>query len=145
MNEMPVSKAVPGVPPGPREAPYTTERYQPPDPLYMPPKPNGSNRPSVLDDQISSPTELPGPGRGETREKPRFRTLQEFCAEYTPIAHVVDGLLFAGSLYTLTARTGVGKTAWLISTAIAIVTGRAEIINRNVIAGRVAFLHGGEP
>lgn len=76
---------------------------------------------------------------GDEYPKPRFRTLQQFCAEYRPIAYVVADLLCSGSLYTLTARTGVGKTAWLISTALALVTGRAEIIGRAVEQGRVAF------
>jgi AAA domain len=71
--------------------------------------------------------------------RPRFRTLAEFIAEYQPVAEVVADLLSAGSLYTLTANTGVGKTAWLSSTALAIGTGRADIIGRPVTKGRVAF------
>jgi hypothetical protein len=44
-----------------------------------------------------------------------------------------------GSLYTLTGRTGEGKTAWLIMLALAVATGRGELIGRKVKKGRVAF------
>jgi hypothetical protein len=43
-------------------------------------------------------------------------------------------------LYTLTAKTGAGKTALLIIMALAVVTGRGEIIGREVAKGRVAFV-----
>ena len=78
-------------------------------------------------------------GEDASYPRPRFRTLQEFCAEYEPIAYVVEGLLCSGSLYTLTAKTGVGKTALMISTALAIVTGEDKIIGRPIRKGRVAF------
>ena len=45
------------------------------------------------------------------RPKPRFRTLAEFIAEYKPIAEVIAGVLISGSLCTMTATTGTGKTA----------------------------------
>jgi hypothetical protein len=54
----------------------------------------------------------------EERPKPRFRTLADFIAEYEPVSEVVFELLSTGSLYTMTAKTGVGKTAWLVSTAL---------------------------
>jgi len=44
-----------------------------------------------------------------------------------------------GSLYTLTGRTGEGKTALLVLLALAIVTGRGDLIGRKVKKGRVAF------
>jgi hypothetical protein len=103
------------------EAPYTTETFRPSTEAAPP-------------DRGAPPI-----GADASHPRPRFRTLQEFCAEYVPIAYVVEGLLCSGSVYTLTAKTGVGKTALMLSTALAIVTGRAEIIGRSVNQGRVAF------
>ena len=54
----------------------------------------------------------------------RFRHAAAFCAEYVPLAYAVEPLVRAGSLYTATAPTGSGKTAWFISLALAIATGR---------------------
>jgi hypothetical protein len=71
-------------------------------------------------------------------EKPNFRTLKEFCAEYTPVSYSVAGLVRSGSLYTLTARTGDGKTSWLVTTSLSIATGR-DLLGREVTKGRVAF------
>src|SRR5271165_1093398 len=75
----------------------------------------------------------------ENWPKPRFRSLRDFCAEYQPIAEVVGGgVLYSGSLYTLTAKTGTGKTSWLVTTALGGVTER-EILGRPVKRGRYAF------
>jgi hypothetical protein len=73
------------------------------------------------------------------RPKPNFRTLSEFCAEFRPISYAVDGLICSGSLYTLTARTGTGKTAWLVTTALSVAAGRNDLLGHPVIQGRVAF------
>ena len=73
-------------------------------------------------------------------EQPNFRTLAEFCAEFRPISYAVAGLMREGSLYTLTGRTGEGKTAFLVKLALAVATGRGEeLIGRKVKKGRVAF------
>ena len=70
---------------------------------------------------------------------PNFRTLREFCAEFRPISYAVASLMREGSLYTFTGRTGEGKTAYLVILALAIATGRKELIGREVKQGRVAF------
>lgn len=73
------------------------------------------------------------------KQRPKFRPLAEFCAEFRPISYAVAGLMREGSLYTLTGRTGEGKTAWLVLAALAVATGRRELIGRKVKKGRVAF------
>jgi hypothetical protein len=75
---------------------------------------------------------------GDSWPKPRFRTLKDFCGEYVPIAEVIAGVLTSGSLYTLTATTGTGKTAFMITTALAGVTGR-DLLGPHVKQGRYAF------
>jgi hypothetical protein len=96
------------------------------------PKLNGEHRPSDSDENYHN-------RRDETWPSPRFRTLKDFCAEYQPIAEVVGGgALYSGSLYTLTARTGTGKTSWLVTTALAGISGLG-ILGRPVKRGRYAF------
>ena len=71
--------------------------------------------------------------------KPNFRTLKTFCGEFRPISYAVDKLMREGSLYAITGRTGEGKTAFLVMLALAIATGRGELIGRKVKKGRVAL------
>ena len=70
--------------------------------------------------------------------QPRFRTLKEYCAEYVPLAEVIEGVIMSGSLYTMTATTGTGKTAFLTTAALAGAAGR-DLIGRKVKQGRYAF------
>ena len=101
---------------------FTTKKYTPPP---APPSGEGYG--------IGAAT------TGDDWPKPRFRTLKQFCAEYEPIAEVIAGVLISGSLYTMTATTGTGKTALMVTTALAGVTGRADILGRKVKQGRYAF------
>jgi hypothetical protein len=70
----------------------------------------------------------------------RFKTMAEFCAEYVPLDYAVEGVVRTNSLYCLTAKTGAGKTAFMVVTALAVVTGRSDILGRDVVKGRVAYL-----
>jgi len=84
----------------------------------------------------------------EDHDAPRslaFKTLAEFVAEYVPLAYTVDPIIRGGSLYTLTARTGHGKTALLVIMALAVATGRRDILNLEVEKGRVAYLTAENP
>ena len=77
-----------------------------------------------------------------TQAVPRIplKRLDAFLAEYEPLEYAVEPIVRTGSLYTLTARTGAGKTAWLISLALALATGRRDILGLDVERGRVALL-----
>jgi AAA domain len=70
----------------------------------------------------------------------RFKTVSAFCAEYIPLAYVIEGIVRSGSLYTLTAKTGSGKTALAVMAALAVATGRQDILGQEVAQGRVAYL-----
>jgi len=72
--------------------------------------------------------------------EPKFRTFEQFIAEYAPLSYVVDGMIVGGNLYTLTARTGHGKTVLLASASIAIATGDGNILGFETKRGRVAYL-----
>jgi hypothetical protein len=65
-------------------------------------KPNGAERHV---DMPSPPDRAPPIGE-EIDEKPNFRTLKEFCAEFRPISYAVAALMRAGSLYTLHRADG---------------------------------------
>ena len=68
-----------------------------------------------------------------------FKSVASFCAEYVPLAYAVDGLIRTASLYTLTGRTGSGKTGFNVAAALANATGRADILGREADCGRVAY------
>jgi hypothetical protein len=69
-----------------------------------------------------------------------FKTAAKFCGEYVPLAYTVEPLMRSASLYALTAKTGAGKTAFNVVAALAVTTGRQDILNREVVKGRVAYL-----
>lgn len=77
---------------------------------------------------------------GEPRVRVPLKPLDVFLAEYEPLEYALEPIVRTGSLYTLTARTGAGKTAWLISVGLALATGRKDILGLDVEAGRVALL-----
>jgi hypothetical protein len=92
-----------------------------------------------FDERSGSPH---GNGDGQRhREKrtPMFKSVASFCAEYVPLDYSIDGLVRTASLYTLTARTGAGKTAFNVAAALANATGRSDILGREVAKGRVAY------
>jgi AAA domain len=74
------------------------------------------------------------------RERVIFKDLAIFCAEYVPLNYTIEGIVRSSSLYTMTARTGAGKTAFNVIAALAIATGRADILGRETVQGRVAYL-----
>ena len=74
------------------------------------------------------------------REPVRFKPIGEFLAEYVPLSYAVEPIVRSGSLYTLTARTGAGKTALFIVMALAIAAGRSDLLGVEVERGRVALL-----
>jgi uncharacterized membrane protein len=69
-----------------------------------------------------------------------FKTAAKFCGEYVPLAYTVEPIMRSASLYALTAKTGAGKTAFNVVAALAVTTGRQDILNREVVKGRVAYL-----
>jgi uncharacterized membrane protein len=104
-------------------APITDVRhYVPPEPDDMPP-PMGE-RINVIDP--ASPL--------------KFKSAADFADEYVPLAYAIEPLIRSASLYTLTAKTGAGKTALNIIAALAVATGRQDILGRDIHKGRVAYI-----
>jgi AAA domain len=70
-----------------------------------------------------------------------FQTLSRFMSDYVPLAYALDGVMRSGSVYTLTARTGTGKTAFNVILALAIATGEGKrLLGRHVEPGRVLYV-----
>ena len=69
----------------------------------------------------------------------RLKSIGDFCAEYAPVEFVVDGIIERGKLYTLTARTGGGKTSLLSSLSLAVAAGRSDILGLEVERGRAVY------
>jgi hypothetical protein len=89
---------------------------------------------------------MDGPPQAKMTEPPAsFKTAQDFCAEFVPPSYAIEPIVRSGSLYTTTARTGSGKTAFLITTALAVATGRPDILGREVTRGRVAYIAAENP
>ncbi|MFO1125105.1 MAG: AAA family ATPase [Methylocystis sp.] len=90
------------------------------------------------------PGELIHVANGRAAEAPVapliFKTAATFAGEYVPLAYTIEPFLRSSSLYALTARTGAGKTGFLVVAMLAVATGRADILGREVTQGRVAYL-----
>ena len=75
---------------------------------------------------------------------PLLLSAEQFVAGFTPPAYLVDGVLQRGYLYSLTARTGHGKTAVGMYIAQSIARG-VPMHGREVKAGTVLLLAGENP
>jgi len=95
------------------------------------PRPDGPRATGGLNGH--APPEVP-------EASPVFKTLAEFCREFEPPSYTIEPFLRSSSLYTLTARTGHGKTALLIAAMFAVATGRPDILGLETTRARVAFL-----
>ncbi len=95
---------------------------------------------AIVDNREFWRGDAPNPARGTEPTPAKFKTISAFFKEYVPLDYAIDGLLRTSSLYTLTARTGHGKTAFLVASAFAVATGRRDILGIGAKRGRVAFL-----
>lgn len=75
---------------------------------------------------------------------PLILTAEQFVAGFTPPAYLIDGIMQRGYLYSLTARTGHGKTA--VAMYIAQCVARAQKVHgQEVKDGTVLILAGENP
>jgi hypothetical protein len=70
----------------------------------------------------------------------RFKRADDFVREYEPISYTIEGVLPSAAIYGVTGRKGTGKTAWLTTVALAVITGREDLIGLAVQKGRVAYV-----
>jgi hypothetical protein len=94
----------------------------------------------VSDQDIPSNVVVAFRGAPKPHQRP-FTKFSDFLAAFEPIAYALDGIMRSGSLYTLTARTGTGKTAFNVILALAVVTGEGKrLLGRDVEQGRVLYV-----
>ena len=105
--------------------------------------------PDAASDQTHDepPTNAHGADRRQARPPgPQFVSAESFCKGYEPVSYAVEPFVRSGSIYTLTAKTGAGKTGLVVATAMALVSGAGEkIIGREVTKGRVAIIAAENP
>jgi AAA domain len=80
-----------------------------------------------------------GPLNGEIIRPVKFKSAHAFCSEYAPLSYTVDPFIRSSSLYTVTAKTGAGKTALLVLMGLAIAADRGDVLGREVTKGRVVY------
>jgi hypothetical protein len=89
--------------------------------------------------QLEEPADCGLPAGGE-RPVIALKTAATFVGEYEPIAYLIDRIVASSKLYTLTARTGSGKTGFNVVAALAVAANRPEMLGRKVERGRVAYI-----
>ncbi len=113
---------------------YTVERFTPAQPALSPANDRGGRRPSAL-------IRANGYGTRARDEEPieihRFVDLKK---RLKPLHYTIDGIVGRGRIYTATGPTNVGKTALWTMAALAVATGRSDILNLDVERGRVVYL-----
>lgn len=70
----------------------------------------------------------------------QVKTLRQFIIEYRPLCYIIEHVITTSAIYTFTAKTGAGKTALNTIIALAVATGRKDILGRSVHKGRVVYL-----
>jgi archaellum biogenesis ATPase FlaH len=112
---------------------YTIERFRPARPALRPAndrdalrlvRPNDDGARAVV-------------GEEEPGAIHRFVHLK---ADRKALRHTIDGIVQRGRIYTLTGPTNAGKTAFCTMAALAVATGRHNILNLGVERGRVIYL-----
>lgn len=69
---------------------------------------------------------------------------EEFTRDFVPPDYLWDGILLRGFVYSLTARTGDGKTAIMMALAAATALGKS-VAGREVAQGKVLYFAGENP
>jgi hypothetical protein len=98
------------------------------------------NAVSDLPDALLQAKRYAGKTNGAAVPEAKLKTAAAFCAEYVPLSYAIEPIVRSRSLYTLTAKTGAGKTALMVATALAVSTGSRDILSADVERGRVAYL-----
>jgi hypothetical protein len=103
-------------------------------------------------EEAKKPGKVYGPNRTQLEDSsvhapavgPLVLTAEQFVTGFTPPAYLIDGILQRGYLYSLTARTGHGKTAVAMYIAQCVARGQQMHGNRTM-KGTVLLLAGENP
>jgi hypothetical protein len=128
--------------------------------IGMPAEPNG---PYIADDEVparevhdeAAASSADRPPRHDEKKQPISKAngadtpprdpivvkrADAFCHEYVPLSYTIEPVLRSNALYTLTARTGHGKTGFVIAAALAVAPDRPDILGLEVAQGRVVYV-----
>lgn len=83
-------------------------------------------------------------GKAATGGRPPLLSSADFIRTFVPPDYLIDGLLQRQFLYSLTGKTGAGKTAIALLFAACVALGRT-IDGREFCKGRVLYLAGENP
>jgi AAA domain-containing protein len=117
---------------------YTIERFRPAKPALAPANDHGAPRPAAA----IRPADDGTPTRTAVREEEpveihRFVDLKK---RLKPLRYAIDRIVCRGRIYTNTGPTNVGKTTFWTMAALAVATGRSDILGLDVEKGRVLYL-----
>ena len=117
---------------------YTIERFKPATPALAPANDRGAPRPPALVRPNGDGTHARTAVRNE--EPVAIHRFVDLKAKRAPPRYVIDGVVRRGMIYTETGPTDAGKTTLCTMAALAVATGRSDILNLDVEMGRVAYL-----
>jgi hypothetical protein len=110
---------------------YTINRFRPMQPALPPANDRVAPHPSAASRAN---------GKGTRDEEPvEIHRFVDLKAKRKPLRYTVDGIVRRGRVYTTTGPTNAGKTSLWTMAALAVATGRADILNLEVEKGRVAY------
>jgi AAA domain-containing protein len=117
---------------------YKVERFRPAKPALAPANDRGTPRSSAL----VRPNADGRHARTAVREEEpvEIHRFVDLKRKRKPLRYTIDGIVQRGRIYTLTGRTGDGKTTWCATAALAVATGRSDILGLDVDRGRVVYL-----
>ncbi len=117
---------------------YTIERFRPAQPALPPANDRGARRPSALVRPNGDGTRTRTAVRDE--EPVKIHRFVDLKKRLQPLHYTIDRIVGGGRIYTATGPTNAGKTAWCTMAALAVATGRSDILGLDVERGRVLYL-----
>lgn len=79
--------------------------------------------------------DAPSPPRAVT-----FKAVANFCDEYSALSYCIEPIVRSSSIYSVTAKTGGGKTGFFVAAGLAVASNRPNAIGLDIAEGRVAYL-----
>jgi AAA domain len=117
---------------------YNVERFRPTKPLPTPANGRGTRCLPARARPSDEGTRAHIAVRKEDQVK--IHQYVDLKTALKPLRYTIDGVVCRGRIYTLRGPTNAGKTTWCTMAALAVATGRSELLNLGVEKGRVLYL-----
>ena len=115
---------------------YVVEKYRPPRRALPPANDRGARQ---LRAPIRSDAERRD-NRGSNEDPVEIHRYVDLKKRLKPLHYAIDGIVCRRRIYTCTGSTNAGKTTLWTMAALAVATGRPDILNLDVEKGRVLYL-----